>query len=86
MAKAINIVSSNMRRVEIYVVVNKVQIQVFGKGIDEDDNEIPSNDIVMDWLDMPSNIQNAADNFLKHLSREYNKLIADEDSETWVAP
>lgn len=83
MAKTINIVGSKIEYVSIEKSELGVKITVIGEGLDAAGNAYPTNNLFLDWDDLPVNIQNTGDNFFKHVSREFNKLVADEDSEVW---
>ena len=81
--KSISLTGSRMASAWVEVTDGVKQVTVVGVGIDADGDEYPSNNMVLMWDDLPANIQNTGDNFYKHLSREFNKLVAAEDSETW---
>jgi hypothetical protein len=84
MAKDISLVGSNMALASIERdAADNVFVTVVGHGLDADGNPIPSKNLVIQWGDLPPNVQNVADTFLKHLSREFNKFVANEDSDTW---
>jgi len=81
--KSISLTGSNIKCISIERDIDVIMITVVGVGVDSDGNEYPVNNLVKFWGDLPVNVQNTADNFLKHISREFNKLVAAEDSETW---
>ena len=80
--KTISLNSSRMKSVTVERDGDLAIITVVGVGSDGSD-EYPALNLVMDWDELPQQMQNTADNFCKHMSREYNKFIALEDSETW---
>ena len=86
MTKSINLVSSVIQIVSIEDIDGVVTVTVIGRGLDGGVNEYPTLNLVMDWSDLPVQVQNSGNNFIKHLSREFNKLTSDEDSDTWVNP
>ena len=87
MAKAINLVGSNIKSVWVERNIDdSVTITVVGSSLDGDGNPIPAVNLVMDWMDLPVNIRNVGNTFLKHLSRDFNNFVAAEDSETWEEP
>jgi len=81
--KSISLTSSNIKSVSIERDIDVVVITVVGVGIDSDGNEYPVENLVRFWGDLPQSVQNTADNFLKHMSREFNNMVSAEDSETW---
>ena len=81
--KSISLTGSNIKCISIERDIDVIMITVVGVGIDSDGNEYPVNNLVKFWGDLPQNVQNTADNFLKHMSREFNNIVAAEDSETW---
>ena len=85
MAKSISLVGSNSVNITVEndVITGERTVHVIGFALDADGNEYPTKNLVMAWGLLPSQVQNTGDNFLKHMSREFNKLVADEDSETW---
>ena len=81
--KPINLVSSIVESVSVERYDGFDKITVVGVGIDSDGNEFPVKNIFLELDRLPQNVQNTALNFLKHVSREFNKAAANEDVETW---
>ena len=81
--KPINLVSSIVESVSVERYDGFDKITVVGVGIDADGNEFPVKNIFLELDRLPQNVQNTALNFLKHVSREFNKAAANEDVETW---
>ena len=81
--KPINLVSSIVESVSVERYDGFDKITVVGVGIDSDGNEFPVKNIFLELDRLPQNVQNTANNFLKHVSREFNKAAANEDVETW---
>ena len=82
--KSISLVTSKIKSISVEKDDNDVvTITVVGSGVDSSDGGHTVANLVMNWDDLPNNIQNTGDNFLKHLSREFNKAAANEDVETW---
>ena len=71
-------------------VLTEVNIKGYGKiivaGSVFDDQGLPvgNETMVTSMADLPVNVKNTLNNALKHLSREFNKFVADEDTETWA--
>lgn len=86
MSKSINLVSSVMKNVCVDMDDDgAIWITVVGSGSDGS-GEYPAENLVIMWEDLPVSVQNVGNTFLKHLSREFNKFVANEDSDTWVEP
>jgi len=81
--KSISLVSSLMTSAWVELLDGVKQVTVTGVGVDSDGHEYPVSNLVIAWDDLPQNVQNTGDNFFKHLTREFNKLVANEDVETW---
>jgi hypothetical protein len=82
MTKQISLVGSNIKNVSVQNGVVKT-ITIVGDGVDGSGTTYPVENLVIEWDDLPQQVQNTADTFLKHLSREFNKQVANEDSDTW---
>ena len=80
--KSISLTGSTMKNVSIERTDSGDMITVVGVGTDGV-GEFPSSNMVLVWDDLPVQVQNTGNTFLKHLSREFNKQVAAEDSETW---
>ena len=80
--KSISLTESKIASACVEVSAVKT-ITVVGVGVDDSGNFYPVQNMVLNWEDLPANVQNTGDNFFKHLSREFNKQVAAEDSETW---
>ena len=81
--KSISLTESSILNACVEVDDGVKTITVVGVGVDGSGNFYPAQNMVLNWDDLPANVQNTGDNFFKHLSREFNKLVAAEDSETW---
>ena len=81
--KSISLVSSLMTSAWVELLDGVKQVTVTGVGVDSDGHEYPVSNLVIAWDDLPQNVQNTGDNFFKHLSREFNNMVANEDVETW---
>ena len=81
--KSISLVSSLMTSAWVELLDGVKQVTVTGVGVDSDGHEYPVSNLVIAWDDLPANVQNTGDNFFKHLSREFNNMVANEDVETW---
>ena len=80
--KSISLTGSNMKNVSIERTNAGDVITVVGVGSDGT-GEYASPNMVLMFDDLPANVRNTGDNFLKHLSREFNKFVANEDVDTW---
>ena len=86
MSKTVSLVGSDIKAVYIERDADgSVSITTVGVASDGVEDWDVLN-LVQDWVDLPVSVQNTGDNFLKHLSREFNKHAANEDSDTWVSP
>ena len=81
--KSINLTGTVTSYISIEMVDGVRSVVVVGFGKDVDGNLYPVSNMVMDWDALPASVQNTGDNFTKHLTREFNKLVANEDVETW---
>ena len=81
--KSISLVSSLMTSAWVELLDGIKQVTVTGVGVDSDGHEYPVSNLVIAWDDLPANVQNTGNNFTKHLSREFNNMVANEDVETW---
>jgi len=81
--KSINLTGTVTSYISIEMVDGVRSVVVVGFGKDVDGNLYPVSNMAMDWDALPANVQNTGDNFTKHLTREFNKLVANEDVETW---
>ena len=81
--KSISLTGSGIRSACVEVLDGVRQVTVVGYGKDGSDNEYPTLNMVLVWDDLPVQVQNTGNTFLKHLSQEFNKQVAAEDSETW---
>ena len=82
--KSISLVTSKIRNISVEKDANDVVIiTVVGSGVDGSDGSHTVANLVMNWDDLPVQVQNTGSTFLKHLSREFNNLVAAEDVETW---
>jgi len=81
--KLIGLVSSSITSACVELLGGVKQVTVTGVGVDNDGHEYPVSNLVIAWEDLPQNVQNTGDNFFKHLSREFNNMVANEDVETW---
>jgi len=82
MGKTISLTGSIIKNVSIERTDAGDVITVVGVGTDGT-GEFASPNMVLWWDDLPVNVQNTGSTFLKHLSREFNNIVAAEDSETW---
>jgi hypothetical protein len=82
MTKQISLISSSILNACVDNAIPRT-ITVVGLGVDGDGTTYPVDNLVIEWDDLPPNVKTTGDNFLKHLTREFNKLTANEDSDTW---
>jgi hypothetical protein len=83
MAKSISLVGSEVKAVTVDRMDGVTTVTVVGESVDADGNVYATKNLVLDWGLLSPQVQNTGETFLKHMSREFNKLVADEDSETW---
>ena len=85
MAKSISLVGSVTKYVAVEkdVITGDMTVNVVGSALDADGNEYPTKNLVLDWGLLSPQVQNTGETFLKHITREFNKFVANEDSETW---
>ena len=82
--KSISLVTSKIKNVGIEKDDNDVvTITVVGSGVDGGDGSHTVANLVVNWDDLPVQVQQVGSTFLKFLSREFNKFAAEEDSDTW---
>ena len=81
--KQISLTSSRIKNLTIERDGDVILVTVVGVGLDASGNEYSALNLVTLWEDLPVQVKNAGDNFIKHLSREFNKDISNEDVETW---
>ena len=82
--KSISLVTSKIKNVGIEKDDNDVvTITVVGSGVDGGDGSHTVANLVVNWDDLPVQVQQVGSTFLKFLSREFNKFVAEEDSDTW---
>jgi len=83
--KQISLTNSKIKILSIERDGDVIVVTVVGVGLDSGGNEYSAMNLVMLWDDLPVQVRNTADNFIKHMSREFNKAVANEDSETWTS-
>ena len=81
--KQISLTNSKIKSLSIERDGDVIVVTVVGVGLDAGGNEYSALNLVMLWDDLPVQVRSTADNFIKHMSREFNKAVADEDSDTW---
>ena len=81
--KSINLTSTNLKSVSIERDGDAIVCTVVGVGLDVDGNEYSALNTIFLWEDLPQNVQTTGGVFMKFLSREFNKNVANEDVETW---
>ena len=86
MAKDIRLSNTRMKNVGIELTYNPTgeataEIFMVYDLIAEDGTSIPAKNKTLKWVDLPSNVQNQLDGFLKHLDREFrSEQINENDS------
>lgn len=76
----------NLTTTEIdYMTVTGSNCEVYGTVYDNNEPIFKGSILNVSFDDLPPQVRNNLNNAMKHLSREFNKAQANEDSETWVS-
>ena len=82
MSKVVTFSDSAIKNMSINVLGDTAEIILVGEVLGYDEPIVRN--LFLNWEDLPPQIKNSANNFMKHLSREYSKYWANEDKDTWV--
>ena len=82
MSKIVTFDDSVIKNMSLEVNDGDVEIILVGEVLG--DGEPVVRNLFLSWDDLPSNVKNAFNNVMKHLSREYSIYWTEEDKETWV--
>ena len=82
MSKVVTFNDSVIRNMSIEVNDTGASIIIVGEVLG--DGDPVTRNLELNFADMPSQVKNAANNFMKHLSREYSNYWVEEDKDTWV--
>lgn len=85
--KTLTLSSSQMHKVEIFLSYDEkgdwdAEVWCYGDKLDDLGVVVDDMKLEQSRAQMPSDVRNSLDNFLKHMSREFNIRAADEDKET----
>lgn len=81
MAKQVTLNSSGLTQVHIYKKNSNIWAE--GDVLDDEGNVIATRASTYQVEDLPPQVRNAANTFMKLLSKVFNNEHADEDVETW---